>query len=85
MICREKRHWNDLLRIVKTPEGQIVFDKTGRMDGRGAYVCSDAGHWAENGPSDGISRGRLNNALKTKIDDSNVKLLNHAINLHING
>jgi len=84
VICREKRQSNDLLRIVKTPEGEIVFDKTGRMDGRGAYVCGDAGHWDENSPSEGISRGKLGNALKTKIDDSKVKLLNHAINLHIN-
>ena len=31
----EKKH---LLRVVKTPEGQVVFDKTGKANGRGAYV-----------------------------------------------
>jgi predicted RNA-binding protein YlxR (DUF448 family) len=83
VICREKRQINDLLRIVKTPEGEIVFDKTGRMDGRGVYVCCDVEHWGQNSRSEGISRGKLSNALKMKIDDSKVKLLNIAINLHI--
>lgn len=29
-----------LLRVVRTPEGAVVFDPSGRMPGRGAYVCS---------------------------------------------
>ena len=28
----------DLMRIVRTPEGEIVYDKTGRANGRGAYL-----------------------------------------------
>ena len=83
VICREKRQKNELLRIVKSPEGEIVFDVTGRMDGRGAYVCGDATHWGENSPSEGSSRGKLGNALKTKIDESRMKLLSDAIQLHI--
>ncbi len=35
---REKR---DLLRIVRTPDGRVVIDPTGRLAGRGAYVCDD--------------------------------------------
>jgi uncharacterized protein len=31
-----------LLRIVRTPDGRIVVDRTGRMPGRGAYVCDRA-------------------------------------------
>ena len=30
-----------LLRIVKTPEGEILLDSTGKKSGRGAYVCPD--------------------------------------------
>ena len=30
------------MRIVRTPEGDIVFDKTGKINGRGAYVCDNA-------------------------------------------
>lgn len=29
----------ELLRIVRTPEGEILFDPTGRRAGRGAYLC----------------------------------------------
>ena len=39
--CRTKRDKRDLLRIVKTPEGEIVLDATGKKSGRGAYVCPD--------------------------------------------
>ena len=38
--CRENKDKRDLLRIVKTPEGEILIDKTGRMNGRGAYICN---------------------------------------------
>ncbi|MBQ6321898.1 MAG: YlxR family protein, partial [Lachnospiraceae bacterium] len=37
--CQEMKSKKELLRIVLTPEGQILFDPTGRMNGRGAYVC----------------------------------------------
>ena len=39
--CREKRDKKDLLRVVRTPEGQLVLDATGKRSGRGAYVCRD--------------------------------------------
>lgn len=31
-----------LIRIVKTPEGEIRLDRTGKLNGRGAYVCKSA-------------------------------------------
>ena len=37
--CREMKNKKELLRIVKTPEGQVVLDKTGKKSGRGAYIC----------------------------------------------
>ncbi len=83
VVCREKRERQDLLRIVKTPEGKIIFDATGRIDGRGAYVCRVADHIGAGRRSGGIDRGKLENALKVEIDDSTVKLLSDAINLHI--
>ena len=39
--CREMRDKKALLRIVKTPEGAILLDTTGKKSGRGAYVCPD--------------------------------------------
>ena len=32
----------ELVRVVKTPEDEIVLDLTGRKNGRGAYICRDA-------------------------------------------
>lgn len=40
--CRESKPRKELLRIVKTPEGEIRSDATGRMNGRGAYICRNA-------------------------------------------
>ena len=38
--CREMKPKKELIRIVKTPEGEIKLD-TGRVNGRGAYLCRD--------------------------------------------
>jgi predicted RNA-binding protein YlxR (DUF448 family) len=35
-----------LIRIVRTPEGTVVVDPTGRLSGRGAYLCADGSCWA---------------------------------------
>ena len=37
--CRTMTDKRELVRIVKTPEGEIVLDTTGKKSGRGAYVC----------------------------------------------
>jgi uncharacterized protein len=37
--CREMKPKRELLRVVRSPEGEISFDLTGRKNGRGAYVC----------------------------------------------
>lgn len=46
--CRELRNKKDLMRILKTPDNNVIFDDTGRMNGRGAYIC----------PSDGMFKKR---------------------------
>ena len=40
LCCREMIDKHDLKRVVKTPEGKIMLDLSGKMNGRGAYVCS---------------------------------------------
>ena len=37
--CRTVREKKDLLRVVVTPEGDVVYDPSGKMAGRGAYLC----------------------------------------------
>ncbi|MEX1376412.1 MAG: YlxR family protein [Eubacteriales bacterium] len=37
--CRERFLKIDLIRVVRTPEGDVCIDKKGKMSGRGAYIC----------------------------------------------
>lgn len=37
--CGEMKPKKELVRVVKSPEGEITLDRTGRKPGRGAYVC----------------------------------------------
>lgn len=41
MGCNNPKEKNDLLRIVKSKEGEISVDLTGKKNGRGAYICRD--------------------------------------------
>ena len=38
VACREMKPKKELIRVVRTPEGEIVADETGRKNGRGAYL-----------------------------------------------
>lgn len=40
--CREMKPKKELLRVVRSPEGEVSFDPTGKKAGRGAYVCRNA-------------------------------------------
>lgn len=50
--CKEMKLKKDLVRVLKTAEGEICLDDTGRKNGRGAYICK--------------SQSCLENAIKTK-------------------
>lgn len=39
MGCNQKKDKKDLIRIVKNKDGIINLDKTGKLEGRGAYIC----------------------------------------------
>jgi predicted RNA-binding protein YlxR (DUF448 family) len=39
--CEQLKDKKDLIRVVRSPEGEISLDKTGKKAGRGAYVCPD--------------------------------------------
>ena len=40
--CREMKPKKELIRVVRSPEGEISLDFKGKKPGRGAYVCPDA-------------------------------------------
>ncbi len=37
--CREVRPKREMIRVIRTPEGTVEIDPTGKKSGRGAYVC----------------------------------------------
>ncbi len=41
MGCNTKKDKKELVRIVKNKENEISIDKTGKQEGRGAYICND--------------------------------------------
>jgi predicted RNA-binding protein YlxR (DUF448 family) len=41
MGCNEHKPKAELLRVVRSPEGEVTLDMTGRKSGRGAYLCHD--------------------------------------------
>ena len=41
VVTREKLPKQELLRVVRTPEGNVVVDDSGKMNGRGAYIKKD--------------------------------------------
>jgi predicted RNA-binding protein YlxR (DUF448 family) len=42
VACQEMKEKKDLTRIVRTPEGDVTVDATGKKSGRGAYLCHRA-------------------------------------------
>ena len=63
MGCNEKKDKNQLIRIVKNKGNEINVDRTGKMAGRGAYICDDI-----NCLEKVIKSKRLEKALETKIE-----------------
>ena len=41
MGCRERKPKRDMILIVRTPEGVVILDLGGKMNGRGAYICPE--------------------------------------------
>ena len=41
--CREMKPKRELIRVVRKPEGEICLDFKGKVSGRGAYICPNAG------------------------------------------
>ena len=64
MGCNESKEKNELLRIVKSSDGEISVDLTGKKIGRGAYICKN-----EDCLNKIIKSKRLEKVLDTHIPD----------------
>jgi uncharacterized protein len=60
IVCRSERGKRELVRVVRTPAGEVRVDLTGKVAGRGAYLCKARPCW--HNPALGH---KLNAALKT--------------------
>lgn len=74
--CQEKKPKRDLLRIIRTPDGVVEIDETGKKSGRGAYLCYDKTCFQE-----AIKKKRLGKALKIELSIVIVQELEKRFNL----
>ncbi|GBF11280.1 YlxR family protein [Tepidibacillus infernus] len=76
VACQEMKPKKELIRIVRTPEKEIIVDFTGKKSGRGAYLCRQ-------GECFQIARKKkqLERSLEVKIDDD----IYEQLQLEING
>lgn len=59
LACRQKADKQDLVRLVRTPEGAVRVDPSGRLNGRGAYLHSSRACWEL-----ALRRGTMERALR---------------------
>ena len=70
IACRRLFDKRDLLRIVRTPQGEVTFDPTGKAAGRGAYLCKDPECLKKT-----VKAKLLNKVFKTEISDEAYRAL----------
>ena len=71
IITKEKLPKQELLRVVRTPEGSVVVDTTGKLNGRGAYLKKDLAVFEKAKKSKVLDRH-----LEVSVDDSLYEALN---------
>lgn len=45
VVCRDKESKRSFVRLVRTPDGRVEIDPTGKKNGRGAYLCTRFACW----------------------------------------
>ena len=79
VVCRDHDAKRALHRIVRTPEGVVEPDPTGRRNGRGAYLCSREACWEK-----ALTSGLLARALNVEIEKETIDALRrHAATLSL--
>ncbi|MCR5623618.1 MAG: YlxR family protein [Lachnospiraceae bacterium] len=62
--CRERKPKNEMFRVIRTPDGEIEVDITGKKNGRGVYLCKNLECLEES-----YKRRTLDKSLKTKVPE----------------
>lgn len=76
--CNEHKPKKELLRVVRTPENEIILDFTGKKSGRGAYICPTVSCFKKAKKS-----GRIENVLGCKIPDDIYGKMEESLNERI--
>ncbi|MCI8317984.1 MAG: YlxR family protein [Lachnospiraceae bacterium] len=74
--CQEMKSKKEMMRILRTAEGEIVLDTTGRKNGRGAYVCRSMECFEKAVKSKGLER-----SLKCRVPEEAYESLKKEIEL----
>lgn len=72
--CGEMKSRKDLIRVIRTPEGQVVMDLTGRANGRGAYLCRSSSCFEK-----AVRAKSLQRSLEVPVDQDTLALLQKEI------
>ena len=70
IACRQEGGKRALIRIVRTPEGRVIVDATGKANGRGAYLHSTPACWVK-----ALKGSTINSALKVTPAKEDVEAL----------
>ncbi len=62
IACRQGRVKREMVRVVRTPGGEVEIDLTGKKSGRGAYLCQVRSCWES-----ALKKNALAHALETDI------------------
>ena len=73
--CREMKPKKELLRAVRSPEGQVSLDTTGKKPGRGAYCCFNAECLRR-----ALKQGQLDRQLEVKLSPEVIEQLTQTMN-----
>lgn len=65
IACREMKPKISMIRVVRTPDGEIVLDLTGKANGRGAYLCD-----GEDCMKKLVKQRLLNRVFSAPVDDA---------------
>lgn len=68
--CKNSFEKSQLIRISKTPDGEIIVDEKGKTDGRGAYICKSITCLNK-----AFKKNQLAYSFKTKTDEETTKRL----------
>lgn len=70
LACGRETDKKDLVRVVRTPDGDVAVDATGKRNGRGAYVCASTECFEK-----AVRRNRFTSSLRVNLREDDVERL----------